>query len=182
MAQNTTMNNVTANNVVISMNKEEVEMKTKKADLVAMLEKYLDHSNTVETVEEEKTEKVSDMKQKYMEYMDAKWDKLVKALATEYIKQSRDVNFALFYKNTRSVATKAPYLVKSNRLWGCTANVIKTVYGDSYCNEKNIQESLNAMVARGYLNFQLLQGYNGSINVVFNATSDQIYAMYELSK
>ena len=75
MTQNTTMNNVAANNnMIIAMSKEEVEMKTKdeirtmlevvgvvmsntqfkktkKAELVAMLEQYLDPSKKVEIVE-----------------------------------------------------------------------------------------------------------------------------------
>jgi hypothetical protein len=87
----------------------------------------------------------------------------------------------LFYKNTKSTTTKAQYLVKSNRLWGTTAKVIKGLYGEQHCTEKTIQETLNAMVVRGYLNYQKVQGNNG-INVVFNATADQMNAMYKLSK
>ena len=209
MTQNTTMNNVTANNtIVIAMNKEEVEMKTKdqiremletvgvemsntvfkktkKAELVAMLEKYLDPSKKVEIVEakdsvEEVNEnkEVSDMQKKYM---DAKWDKLVKAVAAEYVKQSLGVKWALFYKNTKATATKAEYLVKTKKLWGATSKVIKNLYGEKNCNEDTIQQTLNAMVVRGYLNFQKIQGKNGT-NVIFNATADQMNAMWKLSK
>lgn len=209
MTQNTTMNNVTANNtIVIAMNKEEVEMKTKdqiremletvgvemsntvfkktkKAELVAMLEKYLDPSKKVEIVEvkdsvEEVNEnkEVSDMQKKYM---DAKWDKLVKAVAAEYVKQSLGVKWALFYKNTKATATKAEYLVKTKKLWGATSKVIKNLYGEKNCNEDTIQQTLNAMVVRGYLNFQKVQGKNGT-NVIFNATADQMNAMWKLSK
>jgi uncharacterized protein (DUF2164 family) len=209
MTQNTTMNNVTANNtIVIAMNKEEVEMKTKdqirvmletvgvemsntvfkktkKAELVAMLEKYLDPSKKVEIVEakdsvEEANEnkEVSDMQKKYM---DAKWDKLVKAVAAEYVKQSLGVKWALFYKNTKATATKAEYLVKTKKLWGATSKVIKNLYGEKNCNEDTIQQTLNAMVVRGYLNFQKVQGKNGT-NVIFNATADQMNAMWKLSK
>lgn len=209
MTQNTTMNNVTANNtIVIAMNKEEVEMKTKdqiremletvgvemsntvfkktkKAELVAMLEKYLDPSKKVEIVEvkdsvEEVNEnkEVSDMQKKYM---DAKWDKLVKAVAAEYVKQSLGVKWALFYKNTKATATKAEYLVKTKKLWGATSKVIKNLYGEKNCNEDTIQQTLNAMVVRGYLNFQKVQGNNGT-NVIFNATADQMNAMWKLSK
>ena len=201
MAQNTMNNNA----VVVAMSKEEVEMKTKdqiremldmvgvelsntvfkktkKADLVAMLEKYLDSSKKVEIVEasdtvvEEKKEDTGMSK-----YMDAKWDKLVKAVAGEYVRQSLGKSWALFYKNTKSTTTKAQYLVKSNRLWGTTAKVIKGLYGEQHCTEKTIQETLNAMVVRGYLNYKKVQGNNG-INVVFNATADQMNAMYKLSK
>lgn len=209
MTQNTTMNNVTANNnMVIAMSKEEVEMKTKdelrvaleavgvemsntqfkktkKAELVAMLEKYLDPSKKVEIVEandsvEEVNEnkEVSDMQKKYM---DAKWDKLVKAVAAEYVKQSLGVKWALFYKNTKATATKAEYLVKTKKLWGATSKVIKNLYGEKNCNEDTIQQTLNAMVVRGYLNFQKVQGKNGT-NVIFNATADQMNAMWKLSK
>jgi hypothetical protein len=202
MAQNTMNNNA----VVVAMSKEEVEMKTKdqiremldmvgvelsntvfkktrKAELVAMLEKYLDPSKKVEIVEasdtvvEEKKE-ASDMKKKYM---DAKWDKLVKAVAAEYVKQSLGVKWALFYKSTKDTATKAEYLVKSNRLWGATSKVIKNLYGEKNCNEDTIQQTLNAMVVRGYLNFQKVHGKNGT-NVIFNATADQMNAMWKLSK
>lgn len=202
-------NNATVNdNIVIAMTKEEVEMmtknelrvaleavgvemnnttfkKTKKAELVAMLEKYLDPSKKVEiveapVVEEKVTEKkeVSDMKEKYL---DAKWDKLVKAVATEYVKQSLGVKWALFYKNTKATATKAEYLVKTKKLWGATSKVIKNLYGEQNCNEGTIQQTLNAMVVRGYLNYQKVHGTNG-VNVIFNATADQMNAMWKLSK
>lgn len=241
MATTTTNNNATVNATVIAMSKEEVEMKTKseirvaleavgveltntqfkktkKAELVAMLEKYLDPSKKVEivveeasnkypinplddpevqdmdvsdeallpateadpVVEEKVTEKkeVSDMQKKYM---DAKWDKLVKAVATEYVKQSLGVKWALFYKNTKATATKAEYLVKTKKLWGATSKVIKNLYGEQNCNEGTIQQTLNAMVVRGYLNYQKVQGTNG-VNVIFNASADQMNAMWKLSK
>ena len=208
MTTTTTNNNATVNAIVIAMTKEEVEMKTKdqirdmletvgvemsntvfkktkKAELVAMLEKYLDPSKKVEiveapVVEEKVTEKkeVSDMKQKYM---DAKWDKLVKAVAAEYIKQSLGVKWALFYKNTKSTTTKAEYMVKTKKLWGATSKVIKALYGEKNCNADTIQQTLNAMVVRGYLNFQKVEGEKGT-NIVFNATSDQMNAMWKLSK
>jgi hypothetical protein len=238
MAQNT-MNN---NTIVIAMNKEEITMmtkselrvaleavgvemsntvfkRTKKAELVAMLEKYLDPSKKVDIVVDEipesakypinplddpevqdmdvsdeallpaietapvVEEKVEEKKEVSMKekYMDAKWDKLVKAVATEYVKQSLGVKWALFYKSTKDTATKAEYLVKSNRLWGATSKVIKNLYGEKNCNEDTIQQTLNAMVVRGYLNFQKVQGKNGT-NVIFNATADQMNAMWKLSK
>lgn len=196
------------NTIIIAMNKEEVEMKTKdqirvaleavgvemsntqfkktkKAELVAMLEKYLDPSKKVEIVEvngsvEEANEKkeASDIEQKYM---DAKWDRLVKAVAAEYVKQSLGVKWALFYKNTKSTTTKAEYMVKTKKLWGATSKVIKNLYGEEYCNEENIKQTLNAMVVRGYLNFQKIKGVNGN-NVIFNATADQMNTMWKLSK
>lgn len=193
------------NAVVVAMAKEEVEMKTKnelrvaleavgveltntqfkktkKAELVAILEKYLDPSKKVEIVEasdtvvEEKKEDTGMSK-----YMDAKWDKLVKAVATEYVKQSLGVKWALFYKNTKATATKAEYLVKTKKLWGVTSKVIKNLYGEQNCNEGTIQQTLNAMVVRGYLNYQKVRGNTG-VNVIFNATTDQMNAMWKLSK
>ena len=230
MAQNTMNNNA----VVVAMNKEEVAMKTKnelrvaleavgvemnnttfkrtkKAELVSLLEKYLDPSKKVEIVVEEVSnkypinplddpevqdmdvsdeallpvveEKVTEKKEDtgMSKYMDAKWDKLVKAVAGEYVRQSLGVKWALFYKNTKTTATKAEYLVKSNRLWGATSKVIKNLYGEKNCNEDTIQQTLNAMVARGYLNFKKVHGKNGT-NVIFNASADQMNAMWKLSK
>lgn len=110
-----------------------------------------------------------------------KWDKLVKATATEYVKQSLGVKWALFYKNTKSTTTKAEYLVKTKKLWGATSKVIKSLYGEKNCNENTIQQTLNAMVVRGYLNFQKVQGKNGT-NIIFNASTDQMNAMWKLSK
>ena len=208
MTQNTTMNNVAANNnMIIAMSKEEVEMKTKdeirtmlevvgvvmsntqfkktkKAELVAMLEQYLDPSKKVEIVEvKDSVEEANEKKEVSMKekYMDAKWDKLVKAVAAEYVKQSLGVKWALFYKNTKATATKAEYLVKTKKLWGATSKVIKSLYGEKYCNEDTIQQTLNAMVVRGYLNFQRVQGKNGT-NIIFNATTKQMNDMWELSK
>jgi len=205
MAQNTTNNNATVNTTVVEEKKEEIVMKTKKelrvaleavgveltntqfkktkkAELVSLLEKYLDPSKKVEIVEasdtvvEEKKEDTGMSK-----YMDAKWDKLVKAVATEYVKQSLGVKWALFYKNTKATATKAEYLVKTKKLWGATSKVIKNLYGEQNCNEGTIQQTLNAMVVRGYLNYQKVQGTNG-VNVIFNASADQMNAMWKLSK
>jgi hypothetical protein len=237
-----TNNNTQVNNaVVIAMTKEEIYMmtknelrvaleavgvemnsttfkRTKKAELVSLLEKYLDPSKKVDIVVDEIPEsakypinplddpevqdmdvsdeallpaietapvveanekkEVSDMKQKYL---DAKWDKLVKAVATEYVKQSLGVKWALFYKNTKATATKAEYLVKTKKLWGATSKVIKNLYGEQNCNEGTIQQTLNAMVVRGYLNYQKVQGTNG-VNIIFNATADQMNAMWKLSK
>ena len=167
--------------------------KMNKADLVAAIQFFTNEERkeseavvapvieepVVETVVEEKENKeVSDMKKKYM---DAKWDKLVKAVAAEYVKQSLGVKWALFYKNTKATATKAEYLVKTKKLWGATSKVIKNLYGEKNCNEDTIQQTLNAMVVRGYLNFQKVQGKNGT-NVIFNATADQMNAMWKLSK
>ena len=87
----------------------------------------------------------------------------------------------MFYKNSKSTTTKSEYLVKSAKLWGATSKVIKAVYGEANCNEDTIRQSLNAMVVRGYLNFQRVHGKNG-VNVIFNATKDQMNAMYVLSK
>ena len=208
MTQNTTMNNVAANNnMVIAMNKEEVEMKTKdqirvmletvgvemsntqfkktkKAELVAMLEQYLDPSKKVEivevkdSVEETHEKKEVSMKEKYL---DAKWDKLVKAVVAEYIKQSVGVKWALFYRNTKSTVTTSKYLVKTNKLWGATSKVIKSLYGEQNCNEENIKQTLNALVIRGYLHFQKVEGKNGT-NIIFSASTSLADILEKASK
>lgn len=166
--------------------------KMNKADLVAAIQFFTNEEReeseavvapvidepVVETVVEEKEHKEVSMKEKYM---DAKWDRLVKAVAAEYVKQSLGVKWALFYKNTKATATKAEYLVKTKKLWGATSKVIKNLYGEKNCNEDTIQQTLNAMVVRGYLNFQKVQGKNGT-NVIFNASADQMNAMWKLSK
>lgn len=166
--------------------------KMNKADLVAAIQFFTNEERkeseavvapvieepVVETVVEEKENKEVSMKEKYM---DAKWDRLVKAVAAEYVKQSLGVKWALFYKNTKATATKAEYLVKTKKLWGATSKVIKNLYGEKNCNEDTIQQTLNAMVVRGYLNFQKVQGKSG-VNVIFNASADQMNAMWKLSK
>jgi hypothetical protein len=166
--------------------------KMNKADLVAAIQFFTNEERkeseavvapvieepVVETVVEEKENKEVSMKEKYM---DAKWDRLVKAVAAEYVKQSLGVKWALFYKNTKATATKAEYLVKTKKLWGATSKVIKNLYGEKNCNQDTIQQTLNAMVVRGYLNFQKVQGKSG-VNVIFNASADQMNAMWKLSK
>lgn len=134
----------------------------------------------VKTVKETTNEN-KEVSMKREKYMDAKWDKLVKAVAAEYVKQSLGVKWALFYKNTKATATKAEYLVKTKKLWGATSKVIKAMYGEKNCNQNTIQQTLNAMVVRGYLNFQKVPGNNG-MNVIFNASTDQMNAMWKLSK
>jgi hypothetical protein len=208
MTQNTTMNNVAANNtIVIAMNKEEVEMKTKdqiremletvgvemsntvfkktkKAELVAMLEKYLDPSKKVEIVEvKDSVEEVNEKKEVSMKekYLDAKWDKLVNAVVAEYVKQSVGVKWALFYRNTKSTVTTSKYLVKTNKLWGATSKVIKDLYGEKNCNEDNIKQTLNALVIRGYLHFQKVEGKNGT-NVIFSASTSFADILEKASK
>lgn len=158
--------------------------KMNKADLVAAIEFFTNEERkaneavvapvieepVVETVVEENvTEKkeVSDMKQKYM---DAKWDKLVNAVVAEYVKQSVGVKWALFYRNTKSTVTTSKYLVKTNKLWGATSKVIKSLYGEKNCNEDNIKQTLNALVIRGFLHFQKVEGKNGT-NVIFSAST-----------
>jgi hypothetical protein len=207
MTQNTTMNNVAANNMVIAMNKEEVEMKTKdqirvmletvgvvmsntqfkktkKAELVAMLEQYLDPSKKVEIVEvKDSVEEVNEKKEISMKekYLDAKWDKLVNAVVAEYVKQSVGVKWALFYRNTKSTVTTSKYLVKTNKLWGATSKVIKDLYGEKNCNEDNIKQTLNALVIRGYLHFQKVEGKNGT-NVIFSASTSFADILEKASK
>lgn len=130
---------------------------------------------------EENTNENKEVSMKREKYMDTKWDKLVKAVAAEYVKQSLNVKWALFYKNTKATATNAEYLVKTKKLWGATSKVIKAIYGEKNCNQDTIQQTLNAMVVRGYLNFEKVTGKNG-INVIFNASADQMNAMWKLSK
>lgn len=209
--KNNTQNTVANNNVVVAMTKEEIVMmtkdqirvaleacgvemsnnefkRTKKADLVAQLEKYLDPTKKVEIIEAPVTETVTENKKeetvmtdKMKKYLDSKWDKLVKAVAKEYVDQSINTKFALFYKNTKATATNGEYLVKSSRLWGATSKAIKSLYGEKNCDEKAIRETLNAMVVRGYINYQKVQGEKG-VNVIFNATAAQMNAMWKLSR
>lgn len=208
MTQNTTMNNVAANNnMVIAMNKEEVEMKTKdqirvmletvgvvmsntqfkktkKAELVAMLEQYLDPSKKVEIVEvKDSVEEANEKKEVSMKekYLDAKWDKLVNAVVAEYVNQSVGVKWALFYRNTKSTVTTSKYLVKSNKLWGATSKVIKSLYGEENCNAENIKQTLNALVIRGYLHFQKVEGKNGT-NIIFSASTSLADILEKASK
>ena len=202
MAQNT-INNVTINaasnnTVVTALTKEEITMKTKeelrvalemvgvemsntqfkktkKADLIAMLEQHNDVSKRVEVKKVEGTEMKND-------YSETKWDKLVKAVAAEYVAQSLNVKWALFYKNTKSTTTKDDYLVKTKKLWGATSKVIKKMYGEKNCNVNNIQQTLEAMIARGYLNYRKVTGLNNQVNIVYSASTNQMNAMYKLSK
>lgn len=238
----TTNNNATNNNIVIAMTKEEIAMmtknelrvaleavgvemnsttfkRTKKAELVSLLEKYLDPSKKVDIVVEEipesakypinplddpevqgmdvsdeallpaieaapvVEEKVTEKKEVSMKekYLDAKWDKLVNAVVAEYIKQSVGVKWALFYRNTKSTVTTSKYLVKSNKLWGATSKVIKSLYGEQNCNAENIKQTLNALVIRGYLHFQKVEGNNGT-NVIFSASASLADLLEKASK
>lgn len=205
MAQNTMNNNATVNTTVVAMAKEEIVMKTKselrvaleavgvemsnttfkktkKAELVAMLEKYLDPSNKVENVEASDTVVEEKKKDTGMsKYMDAKWDKLVNAVVAEYVKQSVGMKWALFYRNTKSTVTTSKYLVKSNKLWGATSKVIKSLYGEKNCNEENIKQTLNALVIRGYLHFQKVEGKNGT-NIIFSASTSLADILEKASK
>jgi hypothetical protein len=193
------MNNAT---IVIAMSKEEVTMKTKneirvmletvgvemsntvfkktkKDELIAMLEQYLDPSKkveivTVEPVAEKKNDKKADA-------LLAKWDKLVTATAKEYVAQSLGKKWALFYKNTKGRMSTDAYMVKTNKLFGATAKVIRTMYGEKHTNEDTIKQLLNVMVIRGYLNFKRVKGEKGE-NIIFSATADQMNAMWKLSK
>ena len=202
MAQNT-INNVTINaasnnTVVTALTKEEITMKTKeelrvalemvgvemsntqfkktkKADLIAMLEQHNDVSKRVEVKKVEGTEMKND-------YSETKWDKLVKAVAAEYVAQSLNVKWALFYKNTKSTTTKDDYLVKTKKLWGATSKVIKKMYGEKNCNVNNMQQALEAMIARGYLNYRKVTVLNNQVNIVYSASTNQMNAMYKLSK
>lgn len=183
-----TVNNATVKELRVVAKEAGVKgySKMKKADLIAAIEFFTNEERkaneaAVAPVIEEPVVETVVVEDKKTKYMDSKWDKLVKAVAAEYVKQSLGVKWALFYKNTKSTTTKAQYMVKSSRLWGATSKVIKNLYGEKNCNEDTIQQTLNAMVVRGYLNFQKVQGKNGT-NVIFNATTDQMNAMWKLSK
>lgn len=161
-----------------------VKVSGKKADLIERLTPFCKKELEVKIVSAPVAAKAwKDMtpEEKLADAKLSKWDKLIKAVASEYVKQSLGVKWALFYKNTKSTTTKAEYLVKTKKLWGATSKVIKSLYGEKNCNEDTIRQTLNAMVARGYLNFQKVQGRDG-INIIFNATKDQMNAMYKLSK
>lgn len=211
MTTTTTNNNATVNAIVIAMSKEEVEMKTKdqiremletvgvemsntvfkktkKAELVAMLEKYLDPSKKVEiveapVVEEKVTEKkeVSDMKKKDLAYNDAAWDVVVYALAKEYVRQSRDQRYVyenvskklgnsdvwkLFYKNTKSsIVPEDAYMVLEARLVGATCKVIKDNGGNPMTKRyvRGISKALDDL--HHCLNAMVVRGYLSYVKV-----------------
>lgn len=157
--------------------------KTKKAELVAMLEQ---HTFKVEIIDvgdldiTKDTVVVEEKMDKKQDAMLGKWDKLVKAVATEYVAQSLGKKWALFYKNTKSSLSDA-YLVKTRKLCGATAKVIRSIYGEQNTTEDNIKQLLNVMVIRGYLNFKKVNGEKGE-NIIFSATTNQMNAMWKLSK
>jgi len=157
-----------------------VMLEDAKKALASKLGIELPEVKEVETVKENTNEN-KEVSMKREMYMNTKWDKLVKAVAAEYVKQSLGVKWALFYKNTKATATKAEYLVKTKKLWGATSKVIKAMYGEKHCNQDTIQQTLNAMVVRGYLDFHKVPGKNG-MNVIFTASADQMNAMWKLSK
>ncbi len=172
----------TANNnnaIVIAMNKEEVEMKTKdqirvmletvgvemsntvfkktkKAELVAMLEKYLDPSKKVEIVVEEVPNKypinplddpeVQDMDvsdeallpaietpvvEEKVEEEDDKWIPLMTAIKTAMMKQTLERNYQkLFFKDD-----DGNYISVIRHFYGMVAACIKQLYPNTV--EKN---------------------------------------------
>lgn len=168
-----------SNNIVFALTKEEITMKTKnelrialetvgvemsntefkktkKADLVAMLEKYLDPSKKVEIVEEPVVvaENVNvEEKKEETNMKNAAYEKLMKAVAKEIIAQTLVLkdgkmvirDYALFYKPTKVEC--ADYMVIGKRLWGVVAKVIGDVYGEQRKTAENIEKTLEQMIA-----------------------------------
>lgn len=138
---------------------------------------------TVEAkTQEKRSYKDMTVEEKKADALLGKWDKLVKAVAKEYVNQSIGKSWALFYKNTKSTTIKADYLVKTKKIWGATSKVIKNLYGEDKCNADSIQQTLNVMVIRGHINYNVVPGKDGAKNIVFSASKDQMNAMYKLSK
>lgn len=138
---------------------------------------------TVEAkTQEKRSYKDMTVEEKKADALLGKWDKLVKAVAKEYVNQSICKSWALFYKNTKSTTIKADYLVKTKKIWGATSKVIKNLYGEDKCNADSIQQTLNVMVIRGHINYNVVPGKDGAKNIVFSASKDQMNAMYKLSK
>lgn len=138
---------------------------------------------TVEAkTQEKKSYKDMTVEEKKADALLGKWDKLVKAVAKEYVDQSIGKSWALFYKNTKSTTIKADYLVKTKKIWGATSKVIKNLYGEDKCDANSIQQTLNVMVIRGHINYSVVPGKDGAKNIVFSASKDQMNAMYKLSK
>jgi hypothetical protein len=193
---NNTMNNEAA--VVIAMNKEEVEMKTKdqirvmleavgvemsntvfkktkKAELVAMVEKYLDPSKKVEIVQypvnplddpEVMALDVSDeaLLQPVVAPVEEKKEentmnnKLMKEIAKEIMAQTLTKNkdgewiirdYALFYKPTKTDVTD--YMVVGKRFWGVISKVIGTVEGEDKKTSDRINEVIDQMESLGMI-------------------------------
>lgn len=142
---------------------------SKKADIVALID-------SVEKAPEE-----TEIDKKKTDAKLEKWDKLVKAVATEYVNQSLNKSWALFYKSTKVAAHKDEYMVKTSKLFGATGKAIETLYGKKYNNLSNIKNLLNVMVIRGYLNFEVKAGNKNKRNVVFYATKEQMNKMLKIS-
>lgn len=182
---NNTMNNEAA--VVIAMTKEEIEMmtkdqirvaleavgvemsnntfkKTKKAELVAMLEQYLDPTKKVEVVQAEVAAPVvpavgnvvnTVKEETVMVEKNMKYEKLMKAVAKEIIAQTLVLkdgkmvqrDYALFFKPTKTQTECQDYIVMGKRLWGVVSSVIAKVYGEQNKTKENIDQTLDQMVA-----------------------------------
>lgn len=148
---------------------------SKKADIVALIDS-VEKAPAVEIVEETEIDK------KKADAKLEKWDKLVKAVATEYVNQSLNKSWALFYKSTKVAAHKDEYMVKTSKLFGATGKAIETLYGKKHNNLSNIKNLLNVMVIRGYLNFEVKAGSKNKRNVVFYATKEQMNKMLKISR
>lgn len=188
---NTMMNNTMNNEatVVIAMTKEEIEMmtkdqirvaleavgvemsntvfkKTKKAELVSMLEQYLDPSKKVEIVQAEVVASVvpaivpvvnTVKEETVMVEKNMKYEKLMKAVAKEIIAQTLVLkdgkmvqrDYALFYKATKTDVTD--YMVIGKRLWGVIAKVIGDLYGEKNKTTEYINMTLEQMIAWGMI-------------------------------
>lgn len=176
---------IASNNVVIAMSKEEVEMmtkdqirvaleavdvelsntefkKTKKAELIAMLEEYLDPSKKVEVVEKPVVKEVGTPYEYRRGEANSKVDeeliKFLKAISGEIMSQTlqRNANgelvlreFALFYKATKSDCKE--YMTLGKRLWGVVSKVVGNLYGEANKTSKVIQRAIDKMVECGLI-------------------------------
>jgi hypothetical protein len=91
----------------------------------------------------------------------------------------------LFYKNTKGKVVKDDYLVKTKRLFAATSRVIE-VFGKDKIKKEDItsdliQQALNAMFVRGFINFKKVNGNKNDENITFSASKDQMNAMFKFA-
>ena len=127
-----------------------------------------------------------------------KWNNISMILAAEFTMQSQYRKYAnaaagkdmgeiwrLFYKNTKGKVVKDDYLVKTKRLFAATSRVIE-VFGKDKIKKEDItsdliQQALNAMFVRGFINFKKVNGNKNDENITFSASKDQMNAMFKFA-
>lgn len=148
---NSVVANVASNNVVIAMTKEEIEMmtkdqirtaleavgvelsntefkKTRKAELVAMLEEHIDPSKKVEIV----SEVVAPVVEEKKSAVTSEKKRIVEALAIAWVYQTvnsvTNDGRVLFYKPTKRVDLAGNYISSEKRLAKVTGDLLCWMY------------------------------------------------------